>query len=221
MVRSGRITGSPKLPVSGWQLIKGFLVGTDEPGWFRNVSFSGLDLSGLNLSTVVFDGVNSLGMLHPPATVPDGYASLKGYIVGYKTNLTGANFAATSLSGMNLSFSNLSKADLSKTDLTYVRGTNIIGTPKLPVGWKVIKGILVGPKADLSYLNLSKADLSGVILSGCMVDSLDLSQAKIDRSNSGGQVVGQPKKLPKGWTAKSTGKKIIGVGSISVLTYRG
>ena len=65
-------------------------------------------------------------------------------------NLTNANLTAADLSNVNLS----------TVKLTLVRSGRISRTPTLPVSLKLVKGYLVGPRADLTDADLSNANLN-------------------------------------------------------------
>jgi len=109
----------------------------------------------------------------------------------FKSNLSGANLSGASLSEVDLSGANLSGTNLRGADLSGVTSGRITGTPRvLPRGWKLIKGYLVGPKANLSKANLTRMNLSGVNLNGA-----DLSGAVLIGVKSGG-IQGVPKALP-------------------------
>ena len=64
----------------------------------------------------------------------------------------------------------------------------------LPHHWRLVKGYLVGPKANLSVANLTNADLKNTNL-----EDADLSNATLDGVKSGGIRGGKPKSLPNGW----------------------
>ncbi|MDA7514020.1 leucine-rich repeat protein [bacterium] len=106
-------------------------------------------------------------------------------------NFSGANLLGANFSGANLSEANLSRAylrdailtdayldetDLSSLDLSGVVSGGITGNPfALPDGFKLIKGYLLGPNANLSGADLSGADLSGIDFSGANLTGADLT----------------------------------------------
>ena len=109
-------------------------------------------------------------------------------------SLTGANLTNTNLSNANLTDAvltgaNLSGVDLSGATLNGVVSRGITGTPKsLPPLWKVSRGYLIGPRANLT----------GATLSGVDVTDVSLRYAQLDGVASGG-IVGDNVILPDGW----------------------
>jgi uncharacterized protein YjbI with pentapeptide repeats len=79
---------------------------------------------------------------------------------GWKV-LAGILFGPTAnLSGVNLSNLDLSNLDLSKANLDGARGVNIRKEPsELPDDWKIIRGNLVGPSANLICASLGEGDV--------------------------------------------------------------
>jgi len=133
---------------------------------------------------------------------------------GPSRDLTGCNFAGINLSGYDLSNTvlsqaNLTNADLSGATLTNVRAEKIVGTPsRLPQGWLVMNGFLLGPQADLNSfnlsnmnltnINLSEANLSYSLLVNANLNNVDLSEANLERAYANG-ITGTPLALPTDW----------------------
>ena len=104
------------------------------------------------------------------------------------SNLTNADFASADLTNANLAGANVSGAKLSSATITNLSSGALTGTPaSLPTGWKLIKGYIAGPTA-----NLTNATLTGATLTG-----MNLSSANLDGVKSGG-VVGTAT-LPGNW----------------------
>ena len=102
------------------------------------------------------------------------------YFVG--ADLAGANLAHTDVKGADFSYAKLVDADLT-TFLQDVRAGNIEGCPLL-LAWEeltytCIRGHIVGPSMNLSYLNLQDYDLSGLNLSGLNLENSNLTGADL------------------------------------------
>jgi len=204
-VKSGNIrSGNTTMP-TGYKLVNGFIVG-------RGVDLTGADLSGanlqgMNLTGAILTGVNLTGtkligavltgvigknVIGTPESLSSGITISNGAIIGPGVDLTGAD-----LTGVNLAKVNLTGAILSGV---YSGKGAIKGTPAaLPTGWKLIKGYLVGPGADLgarnndtsiacrwfgacdpnlaAHTDLSGADLTGVDLTGARLIGATLTGA--------------------------------------------
>jgi len=143
--------------------------------------------------------------------------------------LTNADFTNSNLSRAILTGTNLTNANLAGAILSGVRSGSITGTPAaLPSGWKLSKGFLVGPGANLSGANLagatlayanltgtdlshanltsanlrlvrlSRANLTGANLTGANVGGADIRGASLSGVRTG-SLIGTPSWLPSGW----------------------
>ncbi len=119
-------------------------------------NLSGLDLSNSNLSDVDLRDADLSGAQGRFVTVNDrtrlpyGWKVIAGILFGPTANLSNANLS-------NLDLSNL---DLSKANLDGARGVNIRKEPsELPDDWKIIRGNLVGPSANLICASLGEGDV--------------------------------------------------------------
>lgn len=154
------------------------------PRELSNIDLSGSSFTNSDLSVTRMTNVRAVNISFGQMRVPRGwrYVTLPsgGYLAGPSANL----------SGLDLSYSNLSDMDLLKADLSGAKGRFILANDrtKLPMGWKVLAGILFGPTADLSGMNLSGLDLS----------NLDLSNANLDGAR-GVNIREEPRKLPDNW----------------------
>ena len=138
---SGSLVGTPKtLPASGrYRITQGYFVGPSANltgSTFTPAAQLGISLSSTNFTDATLTGVNLTG------------AFLNNAI------LTGAKLTGATLSGVNMS----------NATLTGVTSGGIVGNPALPASWRVVKGYLVGPGANLAAGDLASADLSGVNL---------------------------------------------------------
>lgn len=129
----------------------------------------------------------------------------------FRVNLTGAN-----ISGMYLN---------SSTKFGNLKACNLGGTPNgtLPEGWRLEKGCLIGPSADVSDSDLSGSNFTGMDFtnskfintklansnfSGAKLISVDLTNADLSfadfkgvflRSVKSGGIAGTPSNLSKDW----------------------
>lgn len=193
-----------------------------------NLDFQGRDLrnanfSGTYLEFTSFKGANLAGANFSRATLEK--TNFSG------ANLTGANFSGARGSrgittplfaqfvGATLRNANFSGVDLRFVLLEDVKGGFIIGKPKLPNRWLNSNGLLLGPGAKLTRLdlrgrdlsnanltganlsgsNLAGSNLSGANLTGANLSGAILAGAKLDLKTIGKSLVGLPNSLPKGW----------------------
>jgi len=144
------------------------------------------------------------------ATVTGQLTVDHGFIVGPNVNLSSANLTNTSwctaqdqwmdlvnfkganLSGCNLYDASLLSADLTGanvTGLSTVRSGSTLGyvtknaATRLPAGWFVKNGYLIGPGANLAGASLISVDLSGTDLTGVSFNGANLSQANLSNTN--------------------------------------
>jgi uncharacterized protein YjbI with pentapeptide repeats len=176
-----------------------------------NAILTGVDLTDVNLTGAVLTSIKSGGIKGVPKFLPDGYKLINGYIIGPSVNLYCADLTSADLNGANLTGANLTGADLANANLTGATLTNAIltdadlansdltgakltgiksgkikGNPRLPDGYKLIKGFIIGPNA-----NLNRADLTGVDLTGVDLTDVNLYSADLYHITSGG-IKGNP-----------------------------
>ncbi len=147
--------------------------------------------------------------------LPSGWKVANGYLIGPYADLTGADLTGTSLAGASLEWADFTNAILKNANLTDVDfgsrrnsptgleglrsggATATPGTFRLPDGWVLANGYLIGPGAhptgDLKGgMDLTGADLSGVGLNGTWLGPIKYSQrpaalpAGYDYVNNGG-----------------------------------
>jgi uncharacterized protein YjbI with pentapeptide repeats len=187
-ISSERVTGNPKLP-TGWALINGYLVGPAANLANANLSNSDLseiDLSGCNLENANFEKSIFSKHIDNLEALPPNAKLIKGYLLGPGLILKNGDLSGTDFSGLNLD-----NADLSSCIINGSRGVGIVGEPKLPKHWELRSGVLFGPKADLSRLELVQVN----------IDGLNLQYANLDFIQTKG-LVGKPSKLPSGWVVE-------------------
>jgi uncharacterized protein YjbI with pentapeptide repeats len=137
----------------GWRYVTlpggGYLAGP-------SANLSGLDLSYSNLSDMDLLNADLSGaqgrfiLVNDRTRLPKGWKVLAGILFG----------PSADLSGVNLSNLDLSNLDLSKANLDGARGVNIRKEPsELPDDWKIIRGNLVGPSANLICASLGEGDV--------------------------------------------------------------
>ena len=111
---------------------------------------------------------------------------------GANKNLSNCVFTDKDLSGTDfensiLTGANLTRADLSDTNLTGVTSGSIKGVPsRLPVGWALIGGYLLGPGADLSGAILSKLNLKNLDLSDAKLPLAQITESDLTNTNLSG-----------------------------------
>jgi uncharacterized protein YjbI with pentapeptide repeats len=197
--QSGGITGTPATFPANWVLVSGYLVG---PGaTLTDVNFAGLDLAGDDMAGA------QLGSANLEGTALAG-SDLSGANLDNALML-GANLTAADLSSANVSEGDLTDDDLTHANLdganltnasiegtivtgatfagatmTGLVGTSLTGTPgDLPAGWMMLDEILLGPGADLEYVNLDSDDLSGADLSGANFIQASLQHTNLSGAN--------------------------------------
>jgi uncharacterized protein YjbI with pentapeptide repeats len=132
------------------------------------------------------------------------------------SNLAGASFVDADLSDAHLTSAQLVGADLARANLTHatmahahiersnVTGTvlaaelyrvfsgGLIGKPaKVPRGWTLVDGYLIGPTAKLPYAKLAKADLAGAHLADADLFGADLARADLSHARLIGAHLGR------------------------------
>jgi hypothetical protein len=136
-----------------------------------SITLNKVDLSSSTLGLVDFSGatfkdVRGVGITiatNFPVTWPTGWDLRGGVLVGPTADLSSVELVGTDLSGIDLSGANLSSV--------YGRGLKFDVSTRLPMGWAIINGTLVGPEADLRNAYLSKVNLDGVDLSGALLSN--------------------------------------------------
>ncbi|MBS0255149.1 MAG: pentapeptide repeat-containing protein [Proteobacteria bacterium] len=214
-VSSGRVTGTPTLP-AGWKLVYGYLVGPRANltganflyGDFTGANLAGADLTGTNVQNVILGNVRSGNITgNPQLSAP--WVFRNGFILGPTSDLTNCNLEGTDLSGL----------DLSQATLTGARFCVAAGAAppnvRLPDGWAIIQGWLVGPGADLTgatfeNCTIAAASLRGVNLTDATLHNvtfsaaIDLTGATLQGIKSGGlSFPAGPPVLPTGWILNS------------------
>ena len=164
------MNSSPQLPPF-WKVVDGFLVGPT--------------------ARVDYSQIRNIGAIDQ-VNLPVGFVKTPDGIVG--PNMTLSNFKPRELSNVDISGSRFVGSDLRSTRMTNVRGENLIFRDLiLPLGWRYITkpggGVLVGPSANLSKMDLSLSNLSDVDLRGA------------DLSNARGRFItaNDRTRLPQGW----------------------
>jgi uncharacterized protein YjbI with pentapeptide repeats len=110
---------------------------------FQGGNLAGANLSGINATgTASFEyanlsGVSSGGIVGGDRFLQNEWWLRNGFIVGPSVNLSGQDLAGVDLRGVNLEGANLVGASGS--------GIPIDGSTKLPAGWAIVDGVLVGP----------------------------------------------------------------------------
>jgi len=146
-----KIDENTKLP-DGWIYFNGNIIGSSG----RNeVDISGLNLDGMDLSSMNLRGWRGVGLSGSPSELPAGYNIVNGTLVGPGVNLVGANMANMDLRSYDL------------TGATIVMINNL-GSATLPPDWKKFGDWAVGPGARLHTIapggNFAGMNLAGMHL---------------------------------------------------------
>ena len=177
-IKSGGIKGNPRLP-SRYVLRNGYIIGPNA------------DLTGADLTGAILTGANLTD------------ANLTGAILT-GADLTGANI----LNGADLTGAILTGADLTKSlfydsvILTGIKTGGIKGIPrKLPKGYFLVNGYIIGPNVDLTGSDLTDADLTDINLTHADLTGAKLTGAKLTGIKSGG-IKGNPR-LPSRYVLRN------------------
>ena len=206
--RSGGIRGIPASLPPGYTFVNdnssgGYIVGrrVDLSGAnLTNCVLSGLDVSGANLTgAIMFNAKTGPNLIGPPAYFPSpayNYivsSASGGFIIGPDANIEGANLTGVDLSGFNFKGMNITGVDFSGTNLINVKSGGTVGPPsQLPSPYVFMTdnsfgAYIVGPRVDLSGVNLTNCRFTGLNISGASFTNAVLINVK-----SGGGMIGPP-----------------------------
>ena len=192
-----------KAACSGFNLSGADLSSRSMPG----SDLSEANLSGADLSLGNFDASDMSGSNLSGAAL--GAAKLR------RVSFAGADLSAATVGSANYTEAVLTGAKLKSVDLrfsilTRVQSGSITGTPKgLPADWKLARGYLIEPSANLRGADLRSVDfgttnLTGANLAGAKVSGAKLSKAQLTGAALTG-LVGRPASIPSGWAISSAG----------------
>jgi len=161
-----------------------------------NVNLTGADLTQADLTQADLTQADLTGAyliriksghIKGNPILTDGYKLINGYIIGLQVNLyhadltnadlTNAILTGSVLNGADLTGANLTGADLTGADLTNIKSGKIKGNPRLPNGYKLINGYIIGPRVNLTGAVLTGAVLTGAILNGVILTDAILTGA--------------------------------------------
>jgi len=182
-------------------------------------NFTNTDISGAstNLAGIITGNLTGLDT----ATLPPGYVSRNGFIIGPRVvlrsaNLSNQNLTGVDLSGVDLSGANLTNAILTNTNLTAAIFTNTTLTgiltggitnggtvSTLPSGYFIRGGFIVGPSVNLTSAAATGIDLSGVTITGSTLTNAVLTSATMTRIITGNLVGAATATLPTGYVARN------------------
>lgn len=173
-VRLGRSIFGPHLHrTSAKGLVGGEIDGVD----FSDSMLMDVDFSQTVIRSAKGERINVRA--ESPVRWPSGWAVLNEILVGPAADLSQQHLVEMDLSGIDLSNAKLAMVN--------GRGLSFDQRTKLPMGWGIINGVLMGPEADLSNTYIAGANLNGIDLSNA-----DLSNAIMKR------ISGSPL-LPEGY----------------------
>jgi uncharacterized protein YjbI with pentapeptide repeats len=178
---------------------------------FTGATLDGTILAGAQTGGGPFvRGIRSSGIVGVPASLPNGFAFTKGFLVG-----PGAELAGVDLSGATITNADLTSTDLTGANLNGVVSSGITFTPvtcptmscydsrpRFSAGTRVSGGRIVGPGVNLSGADLTGADLTDADLSRANLAGVILTNANLTAVRSGA-TTGVPAALPPGWALRS------------------
>jgi uncharacterized protein YjbI with pentapeptide repeats len=177
-----------------------------KPVSIENIDLVEIDLGSADLTGAILNNVN-----FTEANLTDA-------------NFTSVNFNDSILTGAFLYNIILTGADLTNVDLTRIKSGGVKGQPKLPLGYLLIGGYIIGPNVDLTGADLNRLDLTriksggvkgnpklpsgykiingyiigpNVDLNGANLNRLDLTEVNLTGIKSG-EITGNPQ-LPSGY----------------------
>ena len=205
-IQSKNLVGRPRKLPPNWRLFqlsgqnnRGLLIGPKAN--LQNTDLGDLDLSILSNNDLKY--IKSGGTKGKPI-LPKDWSKRNGMLFGPKADLNGQD-----LTGTNLENTNLDHADLRESELTDVQSGGILGNPKLPNGYLLSNGYIIGPKVDLSDASLAGIDLNFITEGDINLDQATLSKSTDTNNLKSGNIVGNPN-LPSGW--KVVNKHLIAPG---------
>ena len=181
-----------KLP-RDWQMVRGMLIG---PG--ANLEFANLtnvDLRSVDLFNVNLTGAFATTGFRFSGRMPQGLAVAGGRLVGPGADLSNARLGSADFSGVNLTGATLSSVDLSQAKMTGSMGAKIVsdGRERLPKDWRILRGILLGPTANLDGVTQDFSYSDGKAMS---FTGIDLREASLNSVEIKG-ITGNPQLPPK------------------------
>jgi len=183
--------------------VSGLFSGAD----FTYADFSGAVLTGASLSRSTLASISSGKIVGRPASLPNGWHLVNGYLIGPTAVIQGANFTNTNFSNINLAgasilssnftgaiFNNVSLANATMSNVTVANAqfgkanlnglvsAFIAGTPRsLPSGWTVLLGSNNGTPEN--YLGGPSAQLGQANLPNAVMTNLQLTGAYFANAN--------------------------------------
>ena len=165
----------------------------------RNARLVRSDLSGANLNQAVLSGAdlrtsNLRGTDLSVANLQSANlenADLSGADL-YAADFNGADLNGAILTGVKINDTDLSASNLDGVisgQMIFDNRGGILEPITLPRDWRIIKGYLIGPKANLSGAHLSDIDLTGFNLSGADLSGADLTGTDLSNANLQGAIL--------------------------------
>ena len=180
----------PGLNLSGCNFVGINLSGYD----LSNSNLSGANLTGTNLDEANLANVRAENVVGVPSSLPTDWVLINKFLLGPEANLSSfilndmdlrnVNLTGADLSAARMTSVNLTNTNLTDATLTSVYGNSIVGTPiALPEDWTIQKGLLIGPTANLSGLDITGVDFRGLNLSGASLRSSNLIESNLSGLN--------------------------------------
>ena len=175
-LKSGYITGSLILPLN-YVLRAGYILGPDVN--LTNAVITNADLTGADLTSTFIDGIQYFPImtkirsrnLTGTPLLNVGWKLVGGMLLGPGADLTRVSLINLDLGGVN--FSGAILFELSSSGNTFNPDTTI-----LPLNYKFINGVIVGPSTNLSNSNFSNSDASTFSIKDAHLFGANLTNAR-------------------------------------------
>jgi uncharacterized protein YjbI with pentapeptide repeats len=174
----------------------GYLLG--RTAVLANESLAGVDFASDDLSAAVLEGASSASIegvaIAPEASraltpiLPRGYRFTKSVLLGPDVDLSGVIASGLDMRGIDLSSVRFFGSSL----------TEVIGDPKLPMGSKLVKGVLLSPGVVVRSQNFGESSFAGIDLSGARFFSTNLSRVSLVGVKSANTTFDEGSKTPFG-----------------------
>lgn len=136
-------------------------------GEIDGVDFTDSTLRNIDFSQTIIRNAKGEGVrvsLTSPVRWPAGWGVLNETLVGPNADLSHQHLVEMDLSGIDLLNANLS--------MVRGRGLKFNQKTRLPVGWGIMNGVLMGPEADITDAYIAGVNLNGIDLSNANLSNV-------------------------------------------------
>ncbi len=197
-VLSGGITnGSFATMPTGYVVRNGYVIGpsvnlTGATG-LTNADLSGQTITGSTLSGAVLTGATLTNMITGSlvgadnATLPSGYITRSGFIIGPYIKLNNAVFSNVTLSNVSIYGADVTNVNFSTTTFSIVKTGALIGlaSTTVPTGYRKITtalGVILGKNMDYTSLSMTSIDMSNIDYTGSLFTGTNMTGCIMSRS---------------------------------------